>query len=239
MLTTSAFLALALQCAPAVHPSTLYPVVKTESAFNPYAIGVKDGALPRQPQSLEEALAAVKALVREGKSFAVGLGQIHRQHFDASDPRQVAEVFEPCRNLKLSADELRRWYAKALPESASAQEAIRKAISGYYSGDFTTGFRPEPAFGGSSHVQRVLANNDLPAVPALEDVSRGRERAQTPGKSGEAVQPTYQSWDVLRQYPRYEGPSTGQPVAQPEPSQPMDNQDHEEIDDAHGAQTQE
>ncbi|HDG9216627.1 TPA: transglycosylase SLT domain-containing protein, partial [Pseudomonas aeruginosa] len=113
MLTTSAFMALALQCAPAVHPSTLYPVVKAESALNPYAIGVKDGALSRQPQSLAEALAAVKKLVEEGKSFAVGLGQVHRQHFDASDPRQVAEMFEPCHNLKRSAEELRRCYGQA------------------------------------------------------------------------------------------------------------------------------
>ena len=143
MLTTSAFMALALQCAPAVHPSTLYPVVKAESALNPYAIGVKDGALSRQPQSLAEALAAVKKLVEEGKSFAVGLGQVHRQHFDASDPRQVAEMFEPCHNLKRSAEELRRCYGQARPVSRSDQEAIRKAYSCYYSGNFTTGFRPE------------------------------------------------------------------------------------------------
>ncbi|OSR64963.1 Type IV secretion system protein virB1 [Pseudomonas syringae pv. actinidiae] len=39
MLTTSAFLALAMQCAPSIHPATLTPIVKTESSFNPYAIG--------------------------------------------------------------------------------------------------------------------------------------------------------------------------------------------------------
>ncbi|WP_034069979.1 lytic transglycosylase domain-containing protein [Pseudomonas aeruginosa] len=230
MLTTSAFMALALQCAPAVHPSTLYPVVKTESAFNPYAIGVKDGALPRQPQSLAEALAAVKTLVKEGKSFAVGLGQIHRQHFDASDPRQVAEVLEPCRNLKLSGDELRRWYAKALPESASEQEAIRKAISGYYSGNFTTGFRPEAAFGGTSHVQRVLANNDLPEVPALVGDARGRTQAQAPGVAGEVVPPTYQSWDVLRQYPRYDPPTVAQPKAQAQSENQEENSNADDAD---------
>lgn len=107
--------------------------------------------------------------MEEGKSFAVGLGQVHRQHFDASDPRQVAEMFEPCHNLKRSAEELRRCYGQARPVSSSDQEAIRKAYSCYYSGNFTTGFRPEPEFGGTSHVQRVLANADLPAyVPALQ-----------------------------------------------------------------------
>lgn len=228
MLSTSAFLALALQCAPAVHPSTLYPVVKTESAFNPYAIGVKDGALSRQPQSLVEAQAAVKKLVEEGKSFAVGLGQIHRQHFDASDPRQVAEMFEPCHNLKLSGDELRRWYARALPGSASKQEAIRKAISGYYSGNLTRGFTPETSFGGTSHVERVLANarNDLPEVPALVGDARGQTPVQG---AAEAVRPTYQSWDVLRQYPRYDLPAAP-------PPQPKENQ--EVSNDADDAETE-
>ncbi|EFW77706.1 hypothetical protein PsgB076_27095, partial [Pseudomonas savastanoi pv. glycinea str. B076] len=53
MLTTSAFLALAMQCAPSIHPATLTPIVKTESSFNPYAIGVVGKVLPRQPQSLD------------------------------------------------------------------------------------------------------------------------------------------------------------------------------------------
>ncbi|PUA41512.1 lytic transglycosylase [Pseudomonas protegens] len=218
MLTTSAFLALALQCAPAVHPSTLYPVVKTESAFNPYAIGVKDGALPRQPQSLQEALAAVKGLVDKGASFAVGLGQIHRQHFDARDPRQVAELFEPCHNLKLSGDVLRRCYAAARPGSASDQDALRKAISCYYSGNFTTGLKPEAEFGGTSHVQRVLANADLPVVPALQgqgSSTPGGTVSSPPAGTPLAPQPTYQSWDVLRQYPRFDPPGAVQPKAQP------------------------
>ncbi|HBO7443263.1 TPA: transglycosylase SLT domain-containing protein [Pseudomonas aeruginosa] len=231
MLTTSAFMALALQCAPAVHPSTLYPVVKAESALNPYAIGVKDGALSRQPQSLAEALAAVKKLVEEGKSFAVGLGQVHRQHFDASDPRQVAEMFEPCHNLKRSAEELRRCYGQARPVSSSDQDAIRKAYSCYYSGNFTTGFRPEPEFGGTSHVQRVLANADLPAyVPALQAQPPAAPTLPAgPANVPVAPQPTYQSWDVLRQYPRYDPPAASQPQAQP---QPLEDQDREVKSDA-------
>ncbi|MEI4788408.1 hypothetical protein WA846_33865, partial [Pseudomonas aeruginosa] len=41
----------------------------------------KDGALSRQPQSLAEALAAVKKLVEEGKSFAVGLYYRQRTYY--------------------------------------------------------------------------------------------------------------------------------------------------------------
>lgn len=38
MLSTSTFLALAMQCAATVHPTTAQDVAKTESGYNPYAI---------------------------------------------------------------------------------------------------------------------------------------------------------------------------------------------------------
>ncbi|NJD85015.1 type VI secretion protein, partial [Candidatus Erwinia dacicola] len=38
MLSTTAFLAVAMQCAATVHPSTSLDVARVESGFNPYAI---------------------------------------------------------------------------------------------------------------------------------------------------------------------------------------------------------
>lgn len=38
MLSTSTFLALAMQCAASVHPDTTHEVARVESGFNPYAI---------------------------------------------------------------------------------------------------------------------------------------------------------------------------------------------------------
>ena len=38
MLSTSAFIALAMQCAASVHPDTAHEVARVESGFNPYAI---------------------------------------------------------------------------------------------------------------------------------------------------------------------------------------------------------
>ncbi len=40
MLSTSAFLAVAMQCAATVHPSTSLDVARVESGLNPYAIGI-------------------------------------------------------------------------------------------------------------------------------------------------------------------------------------------------------
>ncbi|MCK9704679.1 lytic transglycosylase, partial [Pseudomonas syringae pv. syringae] len=79
----------------------------------------------------------------------------------------------------------------------------------------------EAAFGGSSHVQRVLANagGTTVTVPALEGSAEPSQlqRAQAPAS---AVEPTYESWDVLRQYPRYlppAPPSVSAPPASPAP----------------------
>ncbi|MBJ2293268.1 lytic transglycosylase domain-containing protein [Pseudomonas sp. MF5691] len=209
MLTTSAFLALALQCAPSIHPATLTPIVKTESAFNPWAIGVVGRALPRQPQNLEEAVTAVNTLVKEGANFSIGLGQINRQHFDVAKPEVV---FDPCTNLRMTATILEGCYASAVPDGGTQQEALHKAISCYYSGNKRRGFQPEAQFGGSSHVQRVVANADITTVtvPALTGAVSAPQVPVQPVSP--PPQPTYESWDVLRQYPRY------MPAAQPSAS---------------------
>jgi type IV secretion system protein VirB1 len=235
MLTTSAFLALALQCAPSIHPATLTPIVKTESSFNPWAIGVVGRALPRQPQSLDEAVMAVKALVEQGADFSIGLGQINRQHFDVDKPERV---FDPCTNLRMTAVVLQACYSKASKSEPHHQAALQQAISCYYSGNLKRGFAPERQFGGTSHVQRVLANADgaTITVPALEP---GAERnppsapaapaaPAAPGIPVNAVPPTYQSWDVLRQYPHYE-PVPASPTApatpQEKPTSPKETTD--------------
>ncbi|KAA8686791.1 lytic transglycosylase domain-containing protein [Pseudomonas caricapapayae] len=214
MLTTSAFLALAMQCAPSIHPATLTPIVKTESSFNPYAIGVVGNVLPRQPQSLDEAVLAVKKLVAEGADFSIGLGQINRQHFDVSRPEPV---FEPCTNLRMAERELQGCYVKASKADPDTQGALRKAISCYYSGNLTRGFKAEPAFGGSSYVQRVLANADGTnvTVPAPEGGSAEPGQPQRAPAPASTVEPTYESWDVLRQYPRPAQPPVSAPSAAP------------------------
>jgi type IV secretion system protein VirB1 len=228
-LLASAFLSLAVQCAPSIHPATLTPIVKTESSFNPGAIGVVGKALPRQPQNLDEAVTAVKALVDQGADFSIGLGQINRQHFDVDKPERV---FDPCTNLRMTAVVLQACYSKASKSEPDQQAALQQAISCYYSGNLKRGFAPERQFGGTSHVQRVLANADGTAVtvPALQS---GAQRVApiapvAPATPPNAVPPTYQSWDVLRQYPHYE-PAPASPAApatpQEKPTPPKETTD--------------
>ena len=93
----------AKRCAPDVHHNTLQAVVRVESVFNPYAIGVvaKKGEpypLRKQPKSLVEALAVVDMLESRGYNYSMGLGQINKHNFKWLGLTKET-VFEPCKNL--------------------------------------------------------------------------------------------------------------------------------------------
>ncbi|TXC66162.1 lytic transglycosylase domain-containing protein [Piscinibacter aquaticus] len=138
----SVFLALALACAPQVHVDTARALVRVESAFNPWAIGVVGGALVRQPRHRAEALATAKALRDAGWNFSVGLGQINVGNFDRLG-LTVETAFEPCANLTAMQTVLAECIDRASRSASKAvdQVALRQALSCYYSGNFDTGFR--------------------------------------------------------------------------------------------------
>ena len=57
-------------CSPLVAPGTAAAIVQVESARNPYAIGVVQGALVRQPRTASEAIATARQLRAEGRTFS-------------------------------------------------------------------------------------------------------------------------------------------------------------------------
>lgn len=186
---------LAAECAPGVHPTTLKGVVSTESAGNPYAIGVVGGRLERQPRSLTEAVATARELERQGFNFSMGLGQVNRYNL-AKYGESYETVFEPCRNLKAGSAILKDCYQRARAQIPDDQQALRAAFSCYYSGNFTRGFRPDRA-GQPSYVQKVVANatetaQPIPVVPAVKPDSvaavaiRPAGRASAPAKRAAA-----------------------------------------------------
>ena len=138
----SAFLALALACAPQVHADTARALVSVESTFNPWAIGVVGGALVRQPRSRAEALATAKALRDAGWNFSVDLGQINVGNFERLG-LTVDSAFEPCANLAAMQTVLAECFDRASGSGSKAvdQVALRQALSCYYRGNFDTGFR--------------------------------------------------------------------------------------------------
>ncbi|KVU84280.1 hypothetical protein WK76_24960 [Burkholderia ubonensis] len=164
------FAALAQQCASQVAPTTLAAIVRTESGFNPFAIGVVGGRLARQPRTLEEAVATADALERRGWNYSVGLSQVNRSHF-AQYGLSTRSAFDVCRNLHAGADILSRCYASAVARRNQPQIALRDGLSCYYSGNFATGYR-------AGYVQRVVMNAAqldagavVPAIDADQAVS--------------------------------------------------------------------
>ena len=160
----STFIAMTLACAPLVRTNTARALVSVESAFNPWAIGVVGGALVRQPQHRTEALATAKALQAAGWNFSVGLGQINVGNFTRLG-LTLDSAFEPCTNLAAMQTVLAECFERASVQATTPlmhQAALQKALSCYYSGNFTTGFR-------HGYVRKVVAAAGTPArsIPTI------------------------------------------------------------------------
>ncbi|AOJ78514.1 lytic transglycosylase domain-containing protein [Burkholderia ubonensis] len=167
--SAAAFTQLARACAPNVDPDTLAALVRTESGFNPYAIGVVGGHLTRQPASLAEAQATTRALAARGISYSVGLAQVNERNF-AKYGLDESTMFEPCRNLQAGGAILTECFARSSGTGRPAQAALQAALSCYYSGNFTTGF-------SSGYVSRVIASarsnareGGVEPIPVVRDV---------------------------------------------------------------------
>ncbi len=135
------FVALVIACAPQVHADTASALVQVESAFNPWAIGVVGGALERQPGNRAEAIATARYLREAGWNFSAGLAQINVGNFTRLG-LTLESAFDACTNLSamqaVLVDCFERAAAIARP-ALSDQAALRRALSCYYSGNFSTG----------------------------------------------------------------------------------------------------
>lgn len=119
-------------------------VVRVESSFNPFAIGVVGGRLVRQPTSLPEALATVRMLEERGYNFSLGLAQVNRHNLARYGLTSYEKAFASCPNLRAGARILAECHNRTGGDWG-------KAFSCYYSGDAVTGFR-------HGYVQKVFAS---------------------------------------------------------------------------------
>jgi type IV secretion system protein VirB1 len=154
---------LAQACAPQVAYTTVRGIVKTESALNPYAIGVDDHAKARparQPRNVLEGARLMQDLDALQVGYSAGLGQIHISHIRKNriSPEQI---FDPCFNLNWLQRVLTDCHTRAaarvsamrppVAPDQSAQTALNMSLSCYNSGNFSTGFR-------NGYVQNVRKN---------------------------------------------------------------------------------
>ncbi|CAI6215313.1 Peptidoglycan hydrolase VirB1, involved in T-DNA transfer [Escherichia coli] len=157
MLSTTAFAALALQCAASVHPDTAHEVARVESGFNPYAIAEiipkverkpgDKGVVSYFPKTKEAALQIVNQIESRNDRYSVGLMQITSTNF-ANFNTTSEKMFDPCENLKVSEQILVDCYGGD----------ILRGLSCYYSGNPETGTKPESDFNNTSYIQRIGFN---------------------------------------------------------------------------------
>jgi type IV secretion system protein VirB1 len=186
-------MALAQTCAPAVHPTTMAAVMRVESSFNPYAIGVVGGRLERQPANKAEAVATAEALEKAGYNFSLGAAQVNRYNL-ARYNLTYATAFDPCESVRAGGGILKECYDRAKPAFKDEQQALQAAFSCYYSGNFSTGLKPDFP-GQPSYVQKVLnsaaaTTGEVPKVQAIPVIRTASAKSPTkpvgrePGSTG-------------------------------------------------------
>jgi type IV secretion system protein VirB1 len=159
------FVLLAAQCAPSINIRTLGSLVRQESRANPFAINI-DGAkaLDHQPTTQAEAMVTAQALLTQGDNIDVGLGQINSRNFQWLG-LSLAQLFDPCENLRAAAQVLSDCYARGVAASGQGQDALHAALSCYNTGSLSNGI-------SNGYVRRVMAQATLP-VPELLPLSQG------------------------------------------------------------------
>ncbi|MDK4549249.1 lytic transglycosylase domain-containing protein [Enterobacter roggenkampii] len=178
MLSSTAFLATAMQCAASIHPSTALDVARVESGFNPYAIAEiipkvtgtpgDNNVISHQPASRDKAELIIRRLVTQGRRYSVGLMQITSTNFHHYGVT-ASDLLDPCTNLSVFESILRDCYQRG--------GSLERALSCYYSGNFSTGQQPEAAFSGTSYVQRI---GYVSASPRYAVPSTRADKSTTP-----------------------------------------------------------
>ena len=160
----------------AVPAEVMHHVVRVESSYNPFAIGVVGGRLARQPRTLEEALSTSRMLEREGYNFSLGLAQVNRHNLRHYGLDSHEKAFDICPNLRAGAQILSECHTRAGGDWG-------KAFSCYYSGNFVTGYQ-------HGYVQKVLASWQAVAPAQSIPVIRNGAASAPSSRVGEVAVPS-------------------------------------------------
>lgn len=209
----------------------MHHVVRVESSFNPFAIGVVGGRLVRQPQNLAEAVSTVRMLERRGYNFSLGVAQVNRYNLGKYGLDSYEKAFEVCPNLQAGSKILAECYGRSSGDWG-------KSFSCYYSGNFVTGFR-------HGYVQKIYASinrgatpySDAQAIAVIGKSSRKDTKAPSalasaspvasvgyaPGRQSgpQRLASVSASQPVAAAMPQMTLPATTMPAAQPLAAAPM------------------
>lgn len=170
------FDALHQQCAPYVAKATLKALVKKESGFSPFAIGINRGfRLKRQPVNKAEAIATAHQLMQDGYDFDAGWFQVNVRNIKRLN-LSLDDVFDPCENMKISANMFQDNYYRALKLYKNPDSATLAALSAHNTGNFSGGFRN----GYVSSVASLAIKYQGEEIPQLSANSSGKPIAIQP-----------------------------------------------------------
>lgn len=156
-------------CAPMVAPQTINAIVQVESHGNPYAIHINHETHQVIAHSKEEAVLLATNAILLGKSVDMGLMQVNSQHLRQFG-LSVADVFEPCTNLRAGAAILEGDYERASAQTRSPHQALVWALSAYNTGDFESGFNNGYVAKYTSFMREPLTSDDaVTQKPAQEE----------------------------------------------------------------------
>lgn len=158
-------------CAPQIPPAVSYAIVRTESSFRPYAIGVNRSAgLKRQPANYTEAVTYAKNLIAAGKNIDLGLAQINSSNLQWLG-LSIEKAFDPCSNLKA----MQRVYLDCLARAGNSGQGtpMQRAWSCYNTGNHRRGFSNGYVSKVTQHYNAVFNH----AIPQVQQVTKSSTRA--------------------------------------------------------------
>ncbi|MBV6695267.1 lytic transglycosylase domain-containing protein [Serratia quinivorans] len=156
MISSTTFIALAMQCAATVHPDTAMDVARVESGFNPYAIAeiipkkqrLEGGrsVITHLPKNKSDAISIVNDIEKKKRRYSVGLMQITSTNF-AKFNVDAEKLFNPCINLTV--------FEKIITDCYTRGKTLKNGLSCYYTGNFNTGKKKESEFNQTSYIERI------------------------------------------------------------------------------------
>ena len=175
-LAEAAVLALALRCAQGVAPDTVASIARVESGYNPLAIHDNTTQQTLDPSSPEDGITlATNLIVVQRHSVDLGLLQVNSSNLQRLG-LTITEAFDACHSMQAGSRLL----------SDAYQDALRKALSAYNTGDEQRGMV-------NGYVRRVEhAATSIPSINPGAAVS-------PPPAAQPASRPAQAEWDLHAQ----------------------------------------
>lgn len=187
-----------LQCAPDVAPQTLNAIVSVESSRNPYVVANVTDGTSHYFNEKEKAVTFLNKLEHDKKNYSAGIMQVNSANFKLLNLNNNT-VFDPCTNIRAGAVVLKGCWERAVSANTDEQKALRDAMSCYYSGNFTRGYKKETS-DGKSYIQRIEEKtrvNSRYTVPAIKT----DEQTNLPAlRSFMITEDSMNEWDVFGDY---------------------------------------